>query len=883
MSAPLILLERAAPLATLVDLIDRLAHPAVVASGRCVLLRGEAGIGKTSLLQALQDARGETVRWWWGRCSAWLAPAPLGPLRGLTGPVPPALTAVLDDAAAPQRVLPVLLDLLRERTRPTVLVIEDAHWADGATLDLLRYLGRRIDATASLLVVSYRDDALGEAHPLQGLLGALPADCTTRLPLRPLSRAGVEAWARRAGHDPGDAWRLSGGNPFYLSELLRGGGRLPAEAQQAVVERAAALPARARELLDLVSIAPDRLGLDLLARLLPGADAALRTGVDAGLLHVDDDGADFRHGLVRQALVAALPEARRRELHARVLAALDGTEVSAARLVHHAEHAALSDAVCRWAPQAVAEAARAGAHRQVALLLGLLRAHAPLAPPATRVAWIEAQSQACLLSNAHDEAIDLRQAARRVCEEQGDTPGLARQLTWLGRLHWLRSGDPRQALPWVERAVEVLAGLPPSLELARAHATRSHLHLVDDDHAAALHWGRFALAAVGEDGDPATWSQAANNVGTALARSGDWDEGCRLLARSLAVAQLHELHEDVVRAHLNLFIVHACERSLPAALDWADRGVAISEQQGLDLWTVRLRVRRAWVRMMAGRWQDADTDLRLVRERHSPSPMEAATAGYVAAVLAVRRGEPGARRRLVRAVDVLRGHRVELWFGPTALALAEAAWLDGDADGVAAALAARPGSPGPPPDGWTAGEALAWRRRAGLPAGTCDELPAPLAAELAGRHREAAAAWEALGCPWQQAWALLGGPVEVAAEALPLLEVLGAQAALRLARRVLRERGARSVARGPYGHARADPLLLTARQRRILDLLCEGLSNREMAARLCRSERTVEGHVAALLARLGVRGRAEAVALAAATTFGGQPAARVRRPTSRRH
>lgn len=655
MSAPTILLERAAPLATLVDLIDRLADPAAGASGRCVLLRGEAGIGKTSLLQAVQDARGETVRWWWGRCSGWLAPAPLGPLRGLAGPLPPALTAVLGDAAAPHRVLPVLLDLLRERARPTVLVIEDAHWADGATLDLLRYLGRRIDATGSLLVVSYRDDALGEAHPLQGLLGALPADCTTRLPLRPLSRAGVEAWARRAGHDPGEAWRLSGGNPFYLSELLRGGGRLPAEAQQAVVARAAALPAQARELLDLVSIAPDHLGLDLLARLLPGADAALRTGVDAGLLQVDDDGADFRHGLVRQALAAALPEVRRRDLHARVFAALDGTGASAARLVHHAEHAGLSDAVCRWAPQAAAEAAQAGAHRQVALLLGLLRAHAPQAPPATRAAWIEAQSQACLLSNAHDEAIELRLAARRLCEDLGDAAGLARQLTWLGRLHWLRSGDPRQALPWVEQAVAVLAGLPPSPELARAHATRSHLHLVDDDFAAALHWGRLALGAVGEDGDPATWSQAANNVGTALARSGEWDEGCRLLARSLAVAQAHELHEDVVRAHLNLFIVHACERSLIAALDWADRGVAISEQRGLDLWTVRLRVRRAWVRMMAGRWQDADTDLRLVRERHSPSPMEAATAAYVAAVLAVRRQRHLAQRS--RDVLVVDRHR----------------------------------------------------------------------------------------------------------------------------------------------------------------------------------------------------------------------------------
>lgn len=138
----------------------------------------------------------------------------------------------------------------------------------------------------------------------------------------------------------------------------------------------------------------------------------------------------------------------------------------------------------------------------------------------------------------------------------------------------------------------------------------------------------------------------------------------------------------------------------------------------------------------------------------------------------------------------------------------------------------------------------------------------PFARQIAGDWRGAAALWAQIGCPYEQALALADGDAEAMRNALALFEQLGAQPAVALLRRRLRQQGIGGIPRGPRPSTRTNQAGLTARQLEVLELLAEGLSNAEIASRLFTSLKTVEHHVSAALAKLGVHSRAQAIGAA---------------------
>ena len=156
-------------------------------------------------------------------------------------------------------------------------MVDDAQWADSATLDLLRYLGRRIESTSALLILSYRDDALGSDHPLLGVLSGLPARSCIRLALAPLSRAGVAEMARRAGRSARGLYDVTQGNPFFVTELLAGDPQtLPASVRDAVLARVAPLPPAAREVIELASVSPTQIEVEVLDAVVGDASGVHR-------------------------------------------------------------------------------------------------------------------------------------------------------------------------------------------------------------------------------------------------------------------------------------------------------------------------------------------------------------------------------------------------------------------------------------------------------------------------------------------------------------------------------------------------------------------------------------------------------------------------------
>jgi len=182
------LLEREAPLATL----HRLRAEVVSDGGRLVFVEGEAGIGKTSLLGAFRSSLPAGVRSFLGACDPLSTPRPLGPLVDIADDLDPSFARLVRDAAPREAVLGALLEALKRATDPPVLLLDDLHWADEATLDALRFVGRRIASTRALVVGTYRDDEVGRQHPLRVVVGDLATSpAVQRLPLSPLSQAAV--------------------------------------------------------------------------------------------------------------------------------------------------------------------------------------------------------------------------------------------------------------------------------------------------------------------------------------------------------------------------------------------------------------------------------------------------------------------------------------------------------------------------------------------------------------------------------------------------------------------------------------------------------------------------------------------------------------------
>jgi hypothetical protein len=303
--------------------LDEALRQATAGHGRIVLVSGEAGIGKTALVErfvARAQERQPSMRLLWGACEALFTPRPLGPLYDIAQQAPGPLRAALASETNRATLFAAVLDELAQS--PTVLVIEDIHWADEATLDLIKYLGRRISRTSSLLILTWRDDEIDKAHPLRLVLGDLPARDVTRLRLLPLSQAAVATLAAQAQRDGADLYRATAGNPFFLTEALASDTPgAPASVADVVLTRVARRSGAAQQLLELVAVVPNKIEPWLILAIGAGDSTTLDECLDAGILRHDGGAVAFRHELARQAVESALSSGRRCALHAVVLRA----------------------------------------------------------------------------------------------------------------------------------------------------------------------------------------------------------------------------------------------------------------------------------------------------------------------------------------------------------------------------------------------------------------------------------------------------------------------------------------------------------------------------------------------------------------------------------
>ncbi|MCH7586255.1 MAG: AAA family ATPase [Acidobacteria bacterium] len=846
------LLEREKELGLLAGLLDGLGS----SGGKVVLVRGEAGIGKSLLVSEFFGGQGDEAHVLFGFCDDLLTPQPLGPFWDIARDET-SLGEVLEKGDQ-RAVMEVLLDLLSRSLRPTVLVVEDTHWADEATFDVIKYLGRRIGGTNGLLILTYRDGEVDHDHPLRQVIGDLAPQDLVRIHLGGLSVEAVASMVEDTDLDSNQVLALTDGNPLFVTEVAASGVEgVPSSVQDSVLVRAGKLSSGARQVLDLVSVIPGESERSLIEIIVEPTEEQITECVRQGLLRVGDETVSFHHELTRRAVESALNAADRRRINQQVLDEL-GERVDPSRLVHHAREADDVEAIIVFVPRAARAAMAIGSLREALAHFRTLEPYLDRITEADRAAIVDDWSRTEFLFD-NVEALDILARAIELHRSTGDDHALARALTFavLVNQHY---GHPEAADACVAEAVAILESYPASGDLAFAVSQRAWLSMTRGDYVRAIELADRAISLAEETGDEPTMIHSLNTKGTATYSRGDPD-GFPLLEQARKRAEQGGDRFEENRALHNMAAAALDRRELELASDLAQRTIDTATRYEIS--PNYARAVYADVLIWKGDW-DAAEDLaaEVLRSHPQRSTRSEVTAGYVLGRLQARQGIPQAQDTLDRTWSQAEAVGEMQHLIPTAAALAEYMWLTGDHDPDRIARFREVLDEGHLENTWVGGDLAFWLWKLGEMSGAPEGIAEPYRLVIEGKPVEAAAIWEAKGIPYEQALALMDGDEKAQLEALQIFETLGATAVAAKLSQSLRDQGV-SVSRAKKRDTRRHDAGLTARQAEVLQLLDEDLSNVEIADRLFVSPRTVEHHVAAVMSKLNASTREQAVTAAA--------------------
>lgn len=853
------LFERAPQLDALAGAIARGTASDGSASGSVVTVTGDAGAGKTSLVAAALANVPDGVRVLRAACDPLSTPRPLGPVRDIQ-------TALGDPVEADTLLGAEARFAAQVSTAPTVVVIDDAQWIDAASVEVLRFLVRRIEALPVVLVIAHREVPLG--HALLALLGDVARmESAARVDAPPLSVDAVRELLGDRGTDAAHVRALTGGNPFFVAEIARStGDELPPTVRDAVIASTTGLGGEELEALQLIATAPDAFDDRLLPFVGPGPAGTggidvptLRRLEATGLLVRTPHGIGFRHELARLAVVASTEPGVEALLHRRVLDAWERVGgADDAVLTHHAAAAGDRERTLRYAVRAAADATRTASHTEAVAFLTLALEQLP-DDTAERARLLELLSTEQYMVSRLPASLSSIDAALRIRELLGDHDGMSTAHDRRAVVEYY-SARRREAERHAEAAVDAGAG---AAAVASAQATRAYLAYRRHDLATAREIIGAELATAPLDAVALRLS-----ITEAAASLVDGDTGARALLRQHASAALERSLDEIgTTAYSNLSALDIEHRRLSDAEAVLAEAIPLTIDRDIPVcrqWQTGMRAR---LHLLRGRWAASAEDAASVLDG-GWAPLAAVWPHIVAALLALRRGEdrPAADAHVRAAAELAERLDESLVTLAVLSVRAERAWLTGDADPALdeadVALEAAATLPGTQ---WAVGDLRVWLARLGRPgpAGH-DELPEPYRLELSGAHAAAAQRWRDVGAPFDAAiTAVHAKDAATAAAGLASLDALDVPATAARARRILTGRGIRSLPARPRTATLANPSGLTNRQLDVARLVARGLTNAELARELYISPKTADHHVSAVLSRLGLASRRDIVRAAA--------------------
>lgn len=836
------------------------AAGALAGRGGSVMVCGESGAGKTSFVQEFVGGLTDDRRVLWGACDPLSTPRPLGPLHDLAPEFSPATQQLIRDSDLPYDIFAAVFEDLR--SRPDVLVFDDLHWADQATIDLLRFLLRRAPQSHLLTIGIVRDDELSVAHPLRALLGDVARSAHAQsLVLPPLSLDAITTLIGERDVDPQWLHRVTGGNAFFVCEMLdHHGTDLPTTVRDAILARTAGLDAQAWDLLNLLTCAPGAIADHLMAGLgvtMP----ALRSLHGAKLIQRDTRGLSFRHDLCRRAVSSLIPPGAEPGLHRRFIEAhTAAAEPDPAVLTHHALGAGDKALITSAAADAARAAARSGAHTQACEFFQIALERGGLLSLAAEAGLLELLATEYYLVDRVDDAIMASRRAMRIRQELGAPVAVSANHHALAIYEWY-NGNRSVADDHVAAAIATLEGDAAPRDgtslsaLAHAIAMQAFLAVQSSRLEEAVQLLDRADDIAAQVVDPLL------SVRIRLTRC-----FCEILTgepnareRLLAVLSEGPTHIDDVYStgYTNLTCFDVEQRRLRAAAELLDVSIPLMTEHDLPICRMVQLGSRSRLHLLVGAWDDAVADADAVLGNPS-APLARTWPLLIRGIVSLRRSGDD-----IGGIDHAwqLARRCGEWVRmlPVAAAIVERSWLTGITDPRLDEC--RSLLDDAPVAGlhWARGELAMWLRRIDAVEAVAD-VAQPYALLLDGRFEAAAEAFDRLSSPYDAAMALAdSGDAGQARWALDVLDRLGADAVAAKVRLRLRAAGASTIPGPRRATTLANPAGLTARQVEVLRLLQEGLTNAELAHRLCLSVKTVDHHVSAILTKLDVTKRREAV------------------------
>jgi ATP/maltotriose-dependent transcriptional regulator MalT len=831
--------------------------------GHCILLSGEAGFGKTSLINAFCKEKKKNCNIYVGTCDALFTPRPLAPVYDIIlqirGDSWENDLNITDRSA----LFSHLFHELENQQGTTLIVIEDIHWADEATLDFIKFLARRITRLQCLFILTYRDNEILSSHPLRNVFGQLPPDSFTRLQLTPLSREAVEKMSEERGYKGEDVYSISGGNPFYVNEILASYSiGIPDNIKDAILSSYHRLDDQTKQVWQILSVLPTGFEMKYLEKVEPQYAGAIHNCLELEILVQKNGLLSFKHELFRRTIESSLSPLLRIDLNKRILDLfIENLEQDhqVERIIHHAKNSNQNELVVKYAPQAAKQAASLGAHIEASKLYLSAIENYQGSDKDLLTHFYEGYAYECYLTSQIKEAIIYTTKSLNIWKEKNDKEKISSSHRFLSRLWWF-DGNRQKSEIYSTMAIDGLNDQPASSAKAMALSNQSQLKMLIDEGDECIFWGDQAIAMAKELGDEESLCHALNNVGTMQSRKyATLEKGIHLLQESLEIALKNSYQEHAARAYSNLGNCSVAMRSYEFAENVLEPGIKYCEERDLVSWLDLLYSLNARINFEKGNWSKAFKIAEEIIKREGQGKNGKVDALTILARIKMRRNESDVLPLLLEAKSIaFQGKELQRMI-PALIASLEYEWIIGkefieksEIDEVLI-LTDKIGNM------YENSEFAFWLLKARKQKAPILEVFAGFDFSTKASAFKAANIWKQLGCPYEQALALFEGNPDDKKAAIAIVHKLGADAVYEKMKQEMRASGIKKIPRGIRKTTQANPANLTERELDVLQLLKDGLQNKEIANKLFISPKTVDHHLSAIFFKLDVNSRSKAV------------------------
>jgi len=848
-------------------LLDKQFRETSSGEGHCFFITGDAGIGKTSLVKEFLKQVERVSIQYTGSCDLLFTPRPLAPLYDIASQIKGDLLEKISSISSRPELFLKFAYELTEPAKTVIVVFEDIHWADEATLDFIKFFARRITQSKCLFILTWRDDEIGEQHPLRRVLGHLVPGSFTRVQLVPLSKEAVQQMASRRGYNGEDVYSISGGNPFYVNEILAHySPGVPDNIKDSVLVIYNDLSDETKDTWQLLSIIPEGLEFQRFSGINDDYVDVIANCMAKKILVVKNDKLSFKHELYRRTIEESLSPFKRIDLNKKVLklflnAFAEKGEIE--RIVHYAKNANENELVVQYAPLAARQAASVGAHIEASKLYLSAIEYYPGNDKDLLAQFYEAYAYECYLINQIKEALIYQGKALNILKEKDNAEKLGNCLRFLSRLWWF-DGNRKEAERFAVQAIDVLENQSSSDAKARAYSNMSYLKMQSDESDECIFWGQKAIALAKEMKDEEILAHALNSTGSTIMLSREtMQDGIALLQQSLAIALNNSYHEHAARAYTALGSNAVSMKEYVFARKNLDEGIQYCEENDLDSLKLYMLSWKARLNLETGNWKEAFSIADNLVKNETILSIIRVGALTVLATLKMRKGDTGILPLLqeakARAFETMELHRIL----PVTTAFLEYEWITGNSYIETEAIDRTIQMIRQVKKDLAKSKFFYW-----LPKARNEYLPGREKNEDDGipivkMTAEDAPSWKQAGCPYEQALALFEGNDDDKRNAISIVHDLGADAVYEKMKQEMRSSGIKSIPRGVRKTTQSNPSLLTDRELDVLALLKEGMQNKEIAARLYISAKTVDHHISSILLKLDINSRSKAVAAAA--------------------